>query len=163
MGLRTDLSMTGSEYSWSSGIYYFGYIVASYPVAWLLVRLPVGKTVALSVYVTWNRSIFWLRLTINRLIWGAILMLTSTCFNAHGLLAIRFFLGAAEAAIGPGLTIIVAMWYKRSEQPLRHGAWFMGNVIAGVIGGILAYGIGHVESIAPWKVGCKSAYAFALC
>lgn len=79
-------------------------------------------------------------------------MLTSTCFNAQGLLAIRFFLGVAEAAIGPGLTVIVAMWYKRSEQPLRHGAWFMGNVIAGIFGGLLAYGVGHVQSIAPWKV-----------
>lgn len=79
-------------------------------------------------------------------------MLTATCSNAHGLLAIRFFLGATEAAIGPGLTVIVAMWYKRSEQPLRHGAWFMGNVIAGIVGGILAYAVGHVQSIAPWKV-----------
>jgi hypothetical protein len=51
MGLRSDLSITGSQYSWSSGIYYFGYLVASYPVAWLLVRLPVGKTIAISVYV----------------------------------------------------------------------------------------------------------------
>jgi hypothetical protein len=51
MGLRNDLSMTGSQYSWSSGIDYFGYLVASYPVAWLLVRLPVGKTIAISVYV----------------------------------------------------------------------------------------------------------------
>lgn len=79
-------------------------------------------------------------------------MFTATCFNAEGLLAIRFFLGAAEAAIGPGLTIIVAMWYRRSEQPLRHGAWFMGNVLAGIFGGVLAYGIGHVHSIEPWKV-----------
>jgi len=79
-------------------------------------------------------------------------MLTATCSNAQGLLAIRFFLGATEAAIGPGLTVIVAMWYKRSEQPLRHGAWFMGNVVAGIVGGILAYAVGHVQSIAPWKV-----------
>jgi hypothetical protein len=28
----------------------------------------------------------------------------------------------------------------------------MGNVIAGFVGGIVSYGIGHVESIAPWKV-----------
>ena len=89
----------------------------------------------------------------NSIIWGAILMLTVACFNAEGLLAIRFFLGAAEAPIGPVLTVIVAMWYKRSEQPLRHGAWFMGNVIAGIFGGILAYGVGHVRSIEPWKVG----------
>jgi len=152
MGLTTDLSMTGSQYSWSSGIYYFGYLVASYPVAWLLVRLPVGKTIAISVYVNPATGYTLLPLTHYSLIWGAILMLTSTCFNAQGLLAIRFFLGVAEAAIGPGLTVIVAMWYKRSEQPLRHGAWFMGNVIAGIFGGLLAYGVGHVQSIAPWKV-----------
>ncbi|KAI8934353.1 hypothetical protein NX059_009088 [Plenodomus lindquistii] len=78
-------------------------------------------------------------------------MLTAVCFNAQGLLANRFFLGVAESCIGPGLTVIVAMWYKRSEQPLRMGAWFMGNVVAGFIGGLVAYGVGHVESIKPWK------------
>lgn len=79
-------------------------------------------------------------------------MLTAVCYNAKGLLANRFFLGASEACIAPGLTVIVAMWYKRSEQPLRMGAWFMGNVLAGFLGGLVAYGIGHVKSIAPWKV-----------
>jgi len=32
------------------------------------------------------------------------------------------------------------------------GAWFLGNVIAGFVGGIVSYAIGHIESIAPWKV-----------
>lgn len=32
------------------------------------------------------------------------------------------------------------------------GAWYLGNVIAGMAGGLIAYGIGRVESIAPWKV-----------
>lgn len=79
-------------------------------------------------------------------------MLTSVCFNSAGLLANRFFLGVSEAAIAPGLSVVVAMWYKRAEQPLRHGAWFLGNTFAGIFGGIVAYGIGHIQSIAPWKV-----------
>ena len=83
-------------------------------------------------------------------------MLTAVCTNAGGLLAQRFFLGLLEAPIAPGLSIIVSMWYKRSEQPLRHAAWFMGNTVAGMIGSITAYGIGHIDSIAPWKVWCKS-------
>lgn len=86
------------------------------------------------------------------LVWGAVMMLSATCFNAGSLLANRFFLGFLESTIGPGLTVLVGMWYKRSEQPLRMGAWFMGNVIAGFLGGITAYGIGHVRTIAPWKV-----------
>jgi MFS family permease len=79
-------------------------------------------------------------------------MLTATCVNAGGLLTTRFALGVAEAAIAPGLTVIISMFYKRSEQPLRHAAWFLGNTCAGLFGGLLNYGIGHIQSIAPWKV-----------
>ncbi|KAK3191320.1 hypothetical protein K4F52_002530 [Lecanicillium sp. MT-2017a] len=134
MGLRADLHLTGSEYSWSSGIYYFGYLVASYPAAMVMVRWKVGKVITMSV-----------------LGWGTVLMLTATSFNSSSLLADRFFLGTTEAPIAPGLTILVSMWYKRSEQPLRHAAWFLGNTCAGIFGGLLAYAIGHVKSIAPWK------------
>lgn len=49
MGLKTDLALTGSQYSWASGIYYFGYLVASYPAGILMVRYPVGKTISTSV------------------------------------------------------------------------------------------------------------------
>lgn len=84
--------------------------------------------------------------------WAGILMATGACQNARGLLAARFFLGAAEAAIAPGFSIITAMWYKRSEQPLRHGAWFLGNVAAGLFGSVLAYAIGHIHTIQPWRV-----------
>lgn len=78
-------------------------------------------------------------------------MLTAVTFNSGSLLADRFFLGVTEAPIAPGLTIVVSMWYKRSEQPLRHAAWFLGNTCAGIFGGLLAYAIGHVETIKPWK------------
>ena len=46
LGLHKDLHLTGSDYSWSNSVYYFGYIVASYPAAALMVRLPTGKTIA---------------------------------------------------------------------------------------------------------------------
>ncbi|KAG6000825.1 hypothetical protein E4U21_004968, partial [Claviceps maximensis] len=134
LGIRADLHLTGSEYSWASAIYYFGFLIASYAAAVLMVRWKVGKVIAASTCI-----------------WGAVIMLTATCFNAGGLLANRFFLGVFESAIAPGLTIVVAMWYKRSEQPLRHAAWFMGPTLAGIFGSLLAYGIGHIRSIQPWK------------
>ena len=49
LGLREDLNVSGSQFSWSSSIYYFGYLVASYPAGLLMVRFPVGKTIATSV------------------------------------------------------------------------------------------------------------------
>ncbi|KAJ5151646.1 major facilitator superfamily transporter [Penicillium capsulatum] len=134
LGLRSELHLNGSEFSWANGIYYFGYLIATSPAGFIMVRWPVGKTIASAI-----------------LFWGCVLMLTAVCHNAAGLLATRFFLGAAEAPIAPGLSVVVSMWYKRSEQPLRHAAWFLGNTCAGIFGGLLAYGIGHIESIAPWK------------
>ncbi|KAK3900814.1 allantoate permease [Staphylotrichum tortipilum] len=152
LGIRADLHLTGSQYSWSSAIYYFGYLIATYPVAGvLMVRYPVGKLISASL-----------------LTWGAILMLTALCSNAAGLLATRFFLGVTESGIAPGMSLIVAMWYTRSEQPLRQGAWFLGNTVAGLFGGLIGYGLGHVDAIAPWKViflvfgGCTVAFS-ALC
>ncbi|KAL4985754.1 major facilitator superfamily domain-containing protein [Aspergillus falconensis] len=134
LGLEEDLHLEGNDYSWASSIYYFGYLAASYPAAILLLRFPVGKMISVSI-----------------IIWGAVLMLMALAFNDKGLIAVRFFLGATEAAIAPGLSIVVAMWYRRSEQPFRHGIWFQGITIAGIFGGLVAYGIGHVRSIAPWK------------
>ncbi len=50
LGIREDLHLTGSQYSWSSAIYYFGYLIATYPVAGvLLVRYPVGKLISVSL------------------------------------------------------------------------------------------------------------------
>jgi MFS family permease len=68
-------------------------------------------------------------------------------------MATRFLLGAAEAAVSPGFSLITGMWYLREEQPLRHGLWFAGNSVATAFGGLIAYGVAHIRnSIAAWKV-----------
>lgn len=51
MGLRTDLELSGSGYSWASSIYYFGYLIASYVAGVIMVRFPIGKTIAASMCV----------------------------------------------------------------------------------------------------------------
>ncbi|CEJ80412.1 hypothetical protein VHEMI00594 [[Torrubiella] hemipterigena] len=134
LGLRDDLNLSGQDYSWANSIYYFGYLVATGPFAMVMVRWKVGKMISGAV-----------------LLWGITLLLAFVCHNASGLLVQRFFLGFLEAPIAPGLSLIVSMWYKRSEQPLRHAGWFMGNSFAGMAGSLMAYGIGHIDTIAPWK------------
>ncbi|KAJ5188984.1 Major facilitator superfamily domain general substrate transporter [Penicillium cf. griseofulvum] len=71
-----------------------------------------------------------------------------------GIMAARFFLGVGEAAIAPGFTLLTGMFYKREEQPLRQSAWFFGNFVAVLIGGLIAYGIGNINTsaIAHWKL-----------
>ncbi|KAF4966415.1 hypothetical protein FSARC_5890 [Fusarium sarcochroum] len=135
MGIIEDLDLVGSRYSWCSSAFYFGYLAFSYPASFLMVRLPIGKYLAAS-----------------SLAWAIVLCCHAAVQSFEGLLAARFFLGVAEASISPGFSLITGMWYKREEQPFRHGIWFLGNAIATMFGGLLAYGIAHIGgSLASWR------------
>lgn len=134
LGIREDLRLSSSDYSWASGIYYFGYLAASYPAAALMVRLPVAKLIAGSLFT-----------------WGSIAMFTVLCRDATGLLINRFFLGVAEAPLTAGLTIIVAMWYTRDEQPFRQSIWYLGGSVGTLIGSFVGLGVHNLHAFSPWK------------
>lgn len=51
LGLRTDLNLHGQDYSWASSMFNFGYLAASAPVAFIIVRFPISKFMAVSVLV----------------------------------------------------------------------------------------------------------------
>lgn len=66
---------------------------------------------------------------------------------------VRFFLGCTEASISPGFSLITSLWYRTSEQPLRHGVWFCGNSISLIFGNLIAVGIWQIDGgLTPWKV-----------
>lgn len=56
LGLRKDLHLVGQQYSWASSVFNFGYLVASAPVAIFIVKMPVGKFMAISMYVSPPRT-----------------------------------------------------------------------------------------------------------
>ncbi|KAF2162876.1 hypothetical protein M409DRAFT_68849 [Zasmidium cellare ATCC 36951] len=144
-GLKDSTNLKGSQYSWVSSIFYFGYLFWEYPTSILIQRLPVGKYVAA-----------------NTFFWGAVVALTAACTNYGGLITVRFLLGVAEATISPAFLYITSMWYTRSEVPTRVGIWFAGNSLGGVFTSFLAYGLGHVKHpLEPWQwlfivLGCAT-------
>ncbi|KAL3433715.1 MFS general substrate transporter [Aspergillus tetrazonus] len=146
LNLRTDLNLHGSEYSWCSSVFYFGYLFWSWPSSYISVRFPLGKYLGASVAL-----------------WGVVLATHAACTNFGGLLTARFFLGVTEAAIAPGFSLITGMFYKTSEQPSRMALWFLGNAVANIVLSMIAYGIGTIDSkIASWKLlfinlGCVTA------
>lgn len=136
LNLITDLNLQGSEYSWCSSVFYFGYLFWSWPSSYISVRFPIGKYLGLSVAL-----------------WGVVLTTHVACSNFGGLLTARFFLGVTEAAVAPGFSLITGMFYKTREQPSRMALWFLGNAVANVVSGLIAYGIGTIDShIARWKL-----------
>ncbi|KAI0478380.1 major facilitator superfamily transporter [Xylariaceae sp. FL0804] len=134
-GLLDDNHLEGSDYSWVSSVFYFGYLFWTYPTTLLIARLPVAKYVAA-----------------NTLFWGAVVALTAACSSFGGLITVRFFLGVAEATISPALMFITSTWYTRDEVPARTGIWFAGNSVGGIVASLLAYGIGHIDDdVRPWR------------
>ena len=82
-GLITDTNLHGEEYSWLGSIVYVAQLVMQPAVAVMLVKFPVGKFISVMV-----------------LLWAVILCGMVAAHDFGGLLATRFLLGAAEAAVG---------------------------------------------------------------
>ena len=65
-----------------------------------------------------------------------------------GLIVVRLILGALEAGLFPGMTIYLTLFYTKKEIALRVGYLFVSAALAGSVGGLLAYGIGHMDGVA---------------
>ncbi|KAJ6178139.1 hypothetical protein N7519_008600 [Penicillium mononematosum] len=93
LGLREDLNLVGQQYSWSSSIFYIGYLVASYPISLGFVRFPLGKYLSVLIFL-----------------WGVVLTLHAVTNDYASLMALRALLGVFESAISPGFSLITGMW-----------------------------------------------------
>ncbi|GAQ42814.1 hypothetical protein AtubIFM55763_009369 [Aspergillus tubingensis] len=135
LGLLSGTHMTTALYSWTSSAFYFGYLVASYPVSLGFVKFPLGKY-----------------LSTMMILWAIVLTCHAAASNFAGMTVLRVLLGVFESAISPGFTLVVSMWYTPSEHALRSCIWFAGNGVAAIFGGVLAYAIGHIEDrLGPWQ------------
>ncbi|PMD45553.1 MFS general substrate transporter [Hyaloscypha variabilis F] len=65
--------------------------------------------------------------------------------NVAGTTALRFFLGAAEAGVFPGMIFYLSFWYKPEERATRIAGFLCSATLAGAFGGALAFGIGHMN------------------
>ncbi|KAK2606711.1 hypothetical protein N8I77_005442 [Diaporthe amygdali] len=134
-GMKDDTDLTGQQYSWVGSIFYFGYLVAEFPLVALMGRFPIAKFLA-----------------VMAMGWALMTILMATCQNHQGLMALRFFMGMMEAPALPGLTLMTTMWYTKKEQPLRVALW--SATVASVYVGLVSYGIGNASSvsIANWRL-----------
>ena len=88
---------------------------------------------------------FWLpTLTV---IWGVVATLLGVVQNRAGFYAARFWLGSVESGLFPGVVFYLSMWYRRKERQFRVSLFFSAAALAGTFGGILAYGIAHMEGV----------------
>ncbi len=123
-GLRTDAHLTKNDYNWVASIFFFGQLVFEFPTIRLLQFFPLSKYVS-----------------VNVVIWGALLACLAACKSFSSLMACRFLLGCAEATIVPAWVVFTSQWYRKEDQAFRVGIWFSMCGFAQMFGGYVAYGI----------------------
>ncbi|KAE8147384.1 putative MFS allantoate transporter [Aspergillus avenaceus] len=134
-GINDDLGLSGEQYSWLSSVFYFGFLVWALPTNFLMQKFPIGKYLGVNIFL-----------------WGFFLMLQAAAKNFVQLAVLRVISGAAEACSDPAFMLITSMWYTRRQQPIRIGLWYTANGFGIAIGGLLGYGIGHIQgALSSWK------------
>lgn len=75
-------------------------------------------------------------------------MCTGFVQSYGSLITVRLILGMLEAGLFPGLNVYLTFFYTKRELALRVGYLFVSAAVAGALGGLLAYGIGHMGGLA---------------
>ncbi|PLB46868.1 MFS transporter [Aspergillus steynii IBT 23096] len=136
-GLIEDADLKGQEYSWLGSVVYLAQLVAQPFLAYILVKVPLGKFLACTTFL-----------------WGIALTCMTPANTFGGLLACRLLLGLFEAGIPPAFIAITQMWYRRLEQPMRLGSWYAMNGVVYMFGSLITYGLGHIQSsvLKPYQI-----------
>lgn len=137
MGIRKDTHMHGQEYSDLSMLFYIGFLVAEFPTQYLSQKIS-----RLGLY-----------LGVNVMIWGLILGCHAACTSFAGLAIVRTLLGVFESCVAPILVLVIAMWYRKTEQGRRISWFYVCNSLTQIFGGCVAYGVSfaHIR-FANWRI-----------
>ncbi|EEY17356.1 high-affinity nicotinic acid transporter [Verticillium alfalfae VaMs.102] len=128
--LEEDLGLVGNQFQVAVSILFVTYILFEVPSNLVLKRFTPRRWIA---FITCA--------------WGIIATLTGLVNSYGALLACRLLLGIFEAGLFPGLNVYLTFFYTKHELALRVGYLFVSAAIAGALGGLLAYGIGHMDGV----------------
>ncbi|TQV92020.1 allantoate permease [Cordyceps javanica] len=138
MGIKEDTGITGNQFSLLATIFYISFIACEFPTGYLMQRLPLARY-----------------LGANIILWGITVAANAGAHNWAALVALRVLLGCFVAVVAPALILITGMWYKRSEQPLRVGIWYVSTGIGQIVGALASYGLQFYDggsSFKSWQV-----------
>ncbi|KUJ15079.1 MFS general substrate transporter [Mollisia scopiformis] len=131
-GFETDNGLKGQQYSWCGSILSLGMITGTFPLTYLVHRLPTAKFMA-----------------ICSIIWSCCTLLMAVEARFSGIMAIRFFMGFFESIIQPALMLIIGNFWKIKEQPWRIA--FILSAFSSVVNGFWSWVVGQIPEDAPLK------------
>ncbi len=115
-GIKSDLSLSDTQFGWILSIFTLGYALAQTPSGIFADRFGPRKL-----------------LTGVVALWSLLTAVTGASFNFISMLVVRFVFGASEAGAFPGMARATLTWFPTSERGLVTGINFSASRIGGAI------------------------------
>jgi len=133
-GLAEDLNLHGHQYNLCLTIFFIFYASMEIPCNVILRHVKPKVFIPLTM-----------------VLWSIVMTLMGTVNNFHQLLATRALLGIFEAALFPGISYILSMYYKKNEVLVREAIFFSAASMAGAFSGLLAAGISQMDGVGGYE------------
>lgn len=115
--MNADLGLSASMYGLGVAMFYISYIIFEIPSNIIMTRVGARVWIA-RIMITWG-------------IVSAGLSLVQTPTQLY---VMRFLLGMAEAGFAPGIIYYIACWFPQSNRARAMSFFYMGSVLASIIG-----------------------------
>lgn len=149
--MEKDLKMKGNDYNIALFVFFIPYILFEVPSNIIIKRVAPSAYLS-GIMVCWGEERPSLeRFTAAHNYTGLATMGQGLVESFGGLVAMRLLIGLFEAGFFPGCVYLISMYYKRYELQRRFTIFFSASIIAGAIGGLLAYGIAHMDGVRGYK------------
>lgn len=98
-GMDSALGLTPITYGFIAGIFFIGYFLFGIPGNMMLEKVGARRWISLIL-----------------ILWGIVTLLTGFVHSSIELTILRFLLGTFEAALFPGMTLIVTYWFLNKTR-----------------------------------------------
>lgn len=115
--MNADLGLTASIYGLGVGMFYISYIIFEIPSNVIMTRIGARIWIA-RIMITW----------------GIVSAGMSLVHTPTQLYVMRFLLGMAEAGFTPGIIYYISCWFPKSNRARAMSFFYMGSVLASIIG-----------------------------
>ncbi|KAH9933988.1 MFS transporter [Epithele typhae] len=136
--LEETLGISNQQYLVALMIFIVAFTIVQTPCNYMLKKYRPSRAMALMMFC-----------------WGVMTIVLATVQNFSGLVAVRFFLGAFESGLFPGLVYILTFWYRPEERALRIAFIVACSSLGSAFGGAIAFGVGRtlngVRGLEAWR------------
>ena len=131
-GIGRDLHISASTASLIGALFFLGYFTAQIPGTIYAERKSPKKVIFACL-----------------ILWGIFSTLTGVVSNVPALMAVRFLLGAVEAAVFPSLLVFVNNWFSKSERSVANSTMVLATPVTILWMSILS---GYLVHSWGWRV-----------